>query len=105
MSKQKRNNSHEPFLEFIDDSDLEVADTNGFPGLITLHSKREPLIIKETEYKGNHRISLRFHYHDKRDGVLRPGRRGIAIPLEAAKLVAQAILDLMEIIEKEEPED
>jgi len=93
--------NHKIFLEFADASDLTIAELGKFPALITLHHKREPLIIKATDYRGNHRISLRYHYPDKRDGVLRPGRRGIEIPLEAARLVAQAINEIMDLLEAE----
>lgn len=91
--------SNQPFIEFLGDSDIVIRPESDLPGLVTLHSKREPLVIREAFYKGNHRISLRFHYPDKRDTVYRPGRRGVEIPLEAARLVAQGITDLMDLIE------
>ena len=95
------NQNHEIFLEFADASNLTIAELGKFPALITLHHKREPLIIKETDYRGNRRISLRYHYPDKRDGVLRPGRRGVEIPLEAARLVSRAINEIMDLLETE----
>lgn len=100
MPKNNQNNG--PYLEFLDDSDIVIRPATQMPGFVTLHSKREPLVIRESYYKGNQRISVRFHYPDKRDTVYRPGRRGVEIPLEAARLVAQAITDLMDLIEARE---
>ena len=96
-----KNQNPEIFLEFADESNLIIADLSGFPALITLHHKREPLVIKATDYRGNRRISLRYHFLDKQDEVWRPGRRGIEIPLGAARLVARAINEIMDLLEAE----
>lgn len=90
------------YLETIEEFGRdEIANTEGLPGFVTLHHKREPLVIKESYFRGNHRISIRFHYPDKRDGVLRPGKRGVEIPLEALDTTIMALTQLRDRIEQE----
>lgn len=95
-------NNNEPFLESIEEFGRDqIAATEGLPGFITLHQKREPLIIKESYFRGNHRISLRYHYPDKRDGCLRPGKRGVEIPLEALDQTIMALEQLRDRLNQE----
>lgn len=99
------NNAQEPTLQSIEQFGRDlIANTEGLPGFITLTSKREPLIIKESFFRGNHRISLRYHYPDKRDQTLRPGKRGVEIPLEAIPVTIAALTQLQEAITAREAE-
>lgn len=41
--------------------------------------KSGAVIIKEVEFKDKHYIDLRFFYTDKKDGELKPSRKGISL--------------------------
>jgi len=57
--------------------------------------KREQLVVKGATYKGNRRLSIRFHYVDE-EGNLAPGSRGIEIPISFANEVLEAMEEVLE---------
>lgn len=56
---------------------------------------REPLIIKESNWRGKDRISLRYYFWNK-DKALQPGRRGIEIGREHLELVIEALVKIQQ---------
>jgi hypothetical protein len=54
---------------------------------------RDTLYVSEETYKGRQLIDVRFYWDDH--GTPSPGKRGISIPREAAKNVADAVLRLL----------
>ena len=58
-------------------------------------SAREPLVVRSTVYKGQPRVDIRRHYW--KDGELRPGRRGVSLPVqdEFATQVLESALDMV----------
>jgi len=59
---------------------------------IAVGSKSNPILISLTEYEGQRLLDIRRYYLDKGTKQLKPTKKGISLPLHAAKAVFDVLL-------------
>ena len=59
---------------------------------IAVGSKSNPIMISLTEYEGQRLLDIRRYYLDKGTEQLKPTKKGISLPLHAAKAVFDVLL-------------
>jgi hypothetical protein len=59
--------------------------------ILVTESNVGKLYLYYDEYNGHNLLHLRYWFQDKKDGVWKPGKKGIAVPEEKVRNVLEAL--------------